>query len=145
MESQRKFIVEIYINELKFLCLWKFLESEAQRSFFVHYRTSTQTSTLTKVQRLSRKCLSLEFLQNLCEQVIGPDKAVADLLCKVVTSDKNCCLMDMVDPDIQMVNISAFVSHANNNKFMLLMDTLTAYYRDNLPRDVSIYILTSAQ
>ena len=89
------------------------------------------------MDKLSHKCLSLQFLIDFYEAVVKPldpkmtTKRVADELFKPYTRARGGgSVMDVVVPDIYVKELSAFISHANDNEFVLLVDYLKAHYKD---------------
>eukprot|EP01036_Dinobryon_divergens_P029387 gene29387-38474_t len=48
--------------------------------------------------------------------------------------------MDLLRPGIYVEELTAFISHANNNKFVLLLNTLNAHFKDAVPSEVYVYI-----
>ena len=101
---------------------------------------------LTAVQRLSHKALTLQFLVDFYDAIVKPldpkmtTKIVADELFKSYTKDKGGSVMDAVFADIYVDQIDAFISHANDNKFVLLVHSLKEFFKDAVWTEIFIYI-----
>eukprot|EP01035_Chromulina_nebulosa_P033499 gene33499-44856_t len=102
---------------------------------------------LTAVQRLSHKALTLQFLVDFYEEVVKPldpkmtTKRVADELFKAYTKDKGGgSVMGAVLSDIYVDQIDAFISHANDNEFVLLVHSLIEFFKDAVWAEIFIYI-----
>jgi len=91
--------------------------------------------------------LSLKFLVDFYAAVIQPvdpkmtTKRVADDLFKPYTEARGGgSVMDVVMPNIYVPQLTAFISHANDNQFVLLVQSLTAYFKDAVWPEVFIYV-----
>ena len=121
--------------------LKQFIESHKEK-----WKSDKIPPVLNEVQRLSHKCLNLKDLSDFYNTVVYPidpnmtTKDVADKLFKPYTFKKDCCIMDLLRPGIYVEELTAFISHANNNKFVLLLNTLNAHFKDAVPSEVYVYI-----
>jgi hypothetical protein len=106
-----------------------------QRKYFeAHYNASP---ALSDVERLSHKCLSLQFLVDFYAAVIKPldpkmttKQVVDELFTPYMKARGGDCLIDVVKCDVNAPQLSAFVRHAIDNQFTLLVESLTEYYKD---------------
>ena len=103
----------------------------------------------TVLGNMAHKCLSLQFLVDFYDEVVKPldpnmtTKRVADELLKPYTRARGGgSVMDAVASDINMERLDAFVSHADNNEFFRLVNSLREYYDKVEWEKIYIYIDT---
>eukprot|EP01035_Chromulina_nebulosa_P028857 gene28857-38157_t len=107
--------------------------------------TQTNQPSLSPMEQLAHKCVSVKFLLEIYEKVVQPYrptmtvKEVVDEIIIPATKEKQCSFIDQLRPNMYVAP-HAFVSHAFNNPFHIIVEYLRSYYKDAIYAEVYVWI-----
>ena len=107
--------------------------------------TPTFNTFLSPMDQLAHKCVSVQFLLEIYEQVVQPYrpnmtvKEVVDEIIIPSTKEKQCSFIDQLRPKMY-VTPHVFISHAFGNPFRIIVEYLKSYFRDAVYAEVYVWI-----
>jgi hypothetical protein len=118
------------------------------RQVISEYRSNAKPSVNDdRSSEFVKQAVPLQFLCNVYEVVVEPldpkmttKRVVDELFAPYMKARGGDCLIDVVKCDVNAPQLSAFVRHAIDNQFVLLVQALTKHYKSNDRSEVYIFI-----
>jgi hypothetical protein len=107
--------------------------------------SSAIPSDLPPMVKLAHKCVSMQFLLEFNERVVQPYRSgmtVKEVVEEIIipfTKDQQCSFIDQLRPNMHVAP-HAFISHAIDNPFSIIVESLKSCFKDAVYAKVYVWI-----